>query len=139
MLNDQYLRLKEGGVARSVSKGSFAIVIRNGELYLRDFEGNEFLIGPGITTTSVTGTTYTALATDHLILADNAAGLTVTLPVAAIAGDGAQIVIKRVGATGTITIDGNGSETIDGGLTATLTTQYESITLVSDGSNWHII
>jgi hypothetical protein len=89
-------------------------------------------------TTSVTATTYTTLSTDSNILADNAAGVAVTLLAAATAGDGYELTIKRTGATGTITIDGDGTETIDGALTATLTTQYESLTLLCDGSNWHI-
>ena len=47
--------------------------------------------------------------------------------------------IKKIDNSGnTITVNGNGSETIDGGLTAILTTQYESITIVCDGSNWYI-
>ena len=91
------------------------------------------------TTTSVTSTTYTTLATDKYILANNASGVTITLLAAATAGDGFELIIKNVGSSGSITIDGNASETIDGGLTAILTTQYESITIVCDGSNWHII
>ena len=97
------------------------------------------LIAVTAPTTSVVATTYTTLSADKYILANNAAGVTVTLLAAATAGDGAQLVIKRVGLAGAITIDGNASETIDGGLTATLTAQYESLTIVCDGSNWHII
>jgi hypothetical protein len=47
--------------------------------------------------------------------------------------------IKKMGSTALVIIDGNGTETIDGALTATLTTQYESIMLVSDGIEWHVI
>jgi hypothetical protein len=90
-------------------------------------------------TTTVTSTTYTTLSTDNTILANNAAGVAITLIAAATAGDGFKLTIKNVGSSGSITIDGDGTETIDGGLTAILTTQYESITIVSDGSNWHII
>ncbi len=90
-------------------------------------------------TTSVTTTTYTALSTDSVLLCNNASGVTVTLLAAATAGDGFKLIIKNLHATASVTVDGNGSETIDGGTTATLATQYESITIVSDGSNWHII
>jgi hypothetical protein len=38
-----------------------------------------------------------------------------------------------------VTIDGNAAETIDGDLTIDLTLQYESVMIVCDGSNWHII
>ena len=37
-----------------------------------------------------------------------------------------------------ITITPNGSQKIDGASSWTLSTQYEAITLVSDGSNWHV-
>ena len=90
-------------------------------------------------TTSVTTTTYTALNTDSVLLCNNASGVTVTLLAAATAGDGFTLIVKNLHASASVTVDGNGSETIDGGTTATLATQYESITIVSDGSNWHII
>jgi len=38
-----------------------------------------------------------------------------------------------------LTIDGNSSETIDGATTTTLNTQYEEVTLVCDGTNWHVL
>lgn len=91
------------------------------------------------TTTSVTTTTYTTLATDRTILATNASGVTVTLLAAATAGDGFRLCIKNVGSAGTITVDANLSETIDGVTTQILTSQYKVINIESDGSNWHII
>jgi len=38
-----------------------------------------------------------------------------------------------------VTIDGNGTETIDGSLTYTLEIQYKYVTVQSDGANWVII
>jgi hypothetical protein len=81
--------------------------------------------------------TYTATVYDYLIIA-TANSFTITLPVAAVAGNGKRYEFKNVG-TGTITIDGDGTETIDGQLTQLLTAQYESITVACDGSNWHIV
>lgn len=82
---------------------------------------------------------YTAV-NGNVVLSDaSSGGFTVTLPAAA-SNANAKIDIKKIDATGNIvTIDGNASETIDGGLTATLLNQYESITLVCDGANWYII
>ncbi|KKN03166.1 hypothetical protein LCGC14_1110410 [marine sediment metagenome] len=81
---------------------------------------------------------YTISVTDDVILcgAGNQT-FTVTLP-AASGATGKVYHIKNVG-TGTITVDGNGSETIDGGITAILTVQYESITILSEGSEWFIL
>lgn len=63
--------------------------------------------------------------------------ITTTLPTA-IGVKGKKYRIKNSG-IGIITIDTTISQTIDGALTATLVTQYESITVQSNGSNWIII
>ena len=62
---------------------------------------------------------------------------TVTLPTA-VGIEGQYFVVKNSG-TGVITIDGNGSETIDGATTKILAVQYESMTVISDGANWKVI
>lgn len=85
-------------------------------------------------------TTYTETATSgaKVILASTTGGaFTITLPTAV--GNTAMLVIKKTAGTPTLTIDANGTQTIDGGLTASVVKVYESITLVSDNANWHII
>lgn len=62
---------------------------------------------------------------------------TVTLPTA-VGVEGQYYIIKNSG-TGVITIDGDGSETIDGSLTFILSIQYQSITIISNGLNWSVI
>lgn len=92
-------------------------------------------------TTSVTATTHTHAVTENMLLVDDdtaGAIVTVNLIAAATAGDGYELTIKKLGTTANVVIDGNGSETIDGELTATLTTQYESITIKTNGTNWFI-
>ena len=86
-------------------------------------------------------TTYTALVTDCVILLDSSGGaFTVTLPAAT--GSGQILIFKMVG-TGTyaVTLDGNASETIDGGTTnATMDAQYDTITIVDgETGKWSII
>lgn len=61
---------------------------------------------------------------------------TVTLPTA-VGFAGQQFVIKNSG-TGMITVTGDGSETIDGATTQTLS-QFSSITVLSNGTNYIII
>ena len=64
--------------------------------------------------------------------------IVVTLPPAA-ANVGRLYIIKNVGSSGkSVIVEGNANETIDGGLTAVLAARYESITIISDGSNWDI-
>lgn len=81
---------------------------------------------------------YTATDTDHTIICGTGnETFTITLP----AASGVTNIIyniKNIG-TGTITVDGNASETIDGSTTSVISTQYASITIQCDGSNWHII
>jgi hypothetical protein len=98
-----------------------------------------FQSNTGSATTPVTGTIHSVSTLDKYILAGNSAGVGVLLLPAAVAGDGFQLAIKNTHATGTVTIGADGTETIDGASTAVLTTQHESITIVSDGSNWNII
>jgi len=61
---------------------------------------------------------------------------TVTLPTA-VGIEGREYVVKNSGA-GVITLEGDGTETIDGNLNLTLN-QYDSYTVVSDGANWIIV
>lgn len=66
----------------------------------------------------------------------SAANRTITLPTAA-GITGREYTVKKTDATSnTVTIDGAASETIDGDLTLVLVSQYQSVTLVSDGTNW---
>lgn len=66
------------------------------------------------------------------------AGYTLNLP-AASSTSGGFFMVKNIHATGTITIDPNASETVDGATTYTLSAQYDAIMLASDGSNWFIV
>ena len=84
-------------------------------------------------------TTYTATTSDDVILVSTAAAWTLTL-YAASGNSGKSIRIKKTSNDlNPLTIDGNASETIDGATTTTIDTIYEEVTLVCDGSNWHII
>lgn len=81
--------------------------------------------------------TYTALTTDETLLCSKAAGFTVTL-FTAVGNAGKRLNIINIG-TGTITIDGGGDETIGGNYAISLTTQYNAITIQSDGANWQVL
>lgn len=62
---------------------------------------------------------------------------TVTLPTA-VGLTGQYFIIKNSG-TGSITVDADGSETIDGLSNKLLAIQNESITVISNGANWIIV
>lgn len=85
-------------------------------------------------------TTYTALVQDDVIKADTSGGAwTLTLPDATTCR-GKVLYIKKVSSdANSLTIDPNGSQTIDGMTTRVLIVQYDFMAVVSDGSNWQII
>ena len=81
---------------------------------------------------------YTMVKGDYVILADgSSAVVTITLP--ASPQNGHIVNIKCIDDTNAVSITTPSTETIDGLSTHTFNYQYESVTLVSDGSNWSIL
>lgn len=76
-------------------------------------------------------------ANDVNLCTAGAGGISVWLP----SGTAGRFMwIKKVdSAAGTVTINRQGSYTIDGATSVILYHQYESVELVCDGSNWHIV
>ncbi len=93
--------------------------------------------GWSIQEVSATATDTRAFGTT---LVDASGGaITRTLPAAA-SYAGEILAFKKIDSSlNVVTIDGNASETIDGATTATLKTQYESIIIQSDGTEWWIL
>lgn len=95
--------------------------------------------GMGVVSTT-TITTSTVLTTSHVEVGCDATSgpITVTLPAAA-GNAGRLYFISKIDGTGNaVTIDGNGSETINGSLTKVLAAQYNAVILVCDGTGWRI-
>lgn len=93
---------------------------------------------PGVPVVSKTAA-YTATGGDGIILCDASdAAFTITLPTSSEAKNRVYIIKKTDSGPNAVTVDGNASETIDGATTAVITTQYESISIICDGSNWHL-
>ena len=82
---------------------------------------------------------YSPDENDYTILC-NTGSMTVNLPDAA-AAEGRIYVIKKISASaGTITIDPNGGQTIDGAATNTeITSQWSTMMIQSNRSNWVIL
>jgi hypothetical protein len=75
-----------------------------------------------------------------LVLVANTGTMTLTLPTA-VNNAGKRLIFKKTTSSATaITVDANASETIDGATTHTaMDAQYDTITIMSDGANWHIV
>jgi hypothetical protein len=92
----------------------------------------------GVSTVS-TITTTTTLSGERVVFADaTSAAFTVTLPDATTAA-GKRVDIKRINSGSNVVTVGSAGGTIDGASTFSLSQQYESITVVSDGTNWEIV
>ena len=90
-------------------------------------------------------TSYNVLAADYYIGVGSAGGTAqaLTINLQAVSGlTGRVIIIKdESGECGlyNITIDGNGSEIIDGQTTQVMNSNYASVTLVCNGASWSIV
>lgn len=91
--------------------------------------------GGGTMTYSAVSATTTAQANYHYSCTGT---ITINLPAVSATSAGDEIRIKNMG-SGTITVDANSTEVIDGLETYTMSIQYEAISLISNGSTgWEI-
>ena len=99
--------------------------------------GMRTAVGAAYAVTASKTTTYTAVPGDVIPCDATGGAFTVNLPAAS--GVVQSISIKKTDASiNAVTIDGNASETIDGATTRLLSTQYEAVTLWSNGTNWMV-
>ena len=96
--------------------------------------GSSITVLKNLAVTSVSAN-YSASVDDELILCNGT--LTVSLPTA-IGNEGKRFDIKNIG-SGTVTVSGFGSQTVDGNATLDITFQYSCMSIVSDDSNWNIV
>jgi hypothetical protein len=133
-----------GGVEYTMVLGSSGTTVtQSGALYINGLAVKD--TGSGVRVKSVTAN-YDAVWSDTVLLVNASGGnITINLPdsgFVASAKDemGKLFYIKKVDASAnTVTIDGYSTQTIDGAGTYVINTQYDSVTIVSDGSNYHIV
>ncbi len=85
---------------------------------------------------TVTGST-TLDINYSVVLCNSSSAVTITLPSAS-SCSGRQYTVKNIN-TGAVTITPNGSQAIDGNSFFILSSQYNIISIVSDGTNWSIL
>jgi len=129
-----------------------------GDLYYRDSSGNFVRLAAGSNnktlrvvsglpawtdanfSTATKTSNYTIAGTDVVIFADATSGnVTITLPTAS-SNAGYRFYVKRIdGSANTCNIARSGSDTIDGQTSISIALQYDSYTVVSNGTLWYII
>ena len=98
-----------------------------------------FSKSPVVPYATITGNTI-ATASNVAIFANATSGAIDVTTYAATSNGGKTLIIKKTdSSSNTVDIIRSGSETIDGVTTITLSHQNESITLMSDNSNWFIV
>ena len=143
-------RIQDSDVKDATEAGAASRLINDTKIYVTGSSLNKTLYqaitdgnlsgggSGGLTVTATKTSGYTAAANELVVCNASGGGFTVTLP-AASGNSGKKVGIKKI-VTDTsfnqITIDGNGSETIDGALTRKLNTFGEYMELICDGSNW---
>lgn len=94
-----------------------------------------------MTVREVTAST-TLTDTDYILSVSPAANVTVTLPALSSVPPGRPYFILRDDtATNTVTLDGDGSETIDGAATLAVGAagEYGALRIISTGTEWRVI
>ena len=131
-----------GGLVFKTAPASTTGSTRNSHVEVARFTpDNETILSGSIHKPIRTITASASLnSSDYTVLGDATSGdITITLPAATTCTGRTYNIKKKDASANLVIIDGNGAETIDGGLTTSITTQYESITIQCDGSNWWII
>ena len=101
-----------------------------------DQPGSAPIVTTDTSGTNTTITTSTGIEEFHII-SNGANNVTITVPVASSVGSGYKYQIKRIG-TGSVTVQ-PASGTIDTVATFALASQYDSVTIISDNSNYYVV
>jgi len=88
---------------------------------------------------NITASTYTASDITVIYADATSNAITITLPAVASVVDRVYNIKKIDSSVNTVTIDGNSSETIDGSTTVVISSQYDSVTIHSNGNEWFIL
>lgn len=88
----------------------------------------------------VTATTDVVLFNDDVVTCDaTTAAITLTLPPTEGLIGKVYIFLKSDVSANTVTIDGQDAETINGSLTKVLSSQYDSVIIISTGTAWLVL
>ena len=106
-------------------------------------QGFTIIAKPYLYVSEVTSATHTTIQSDQFIPVSYTATGAVTITLSLLSRiEGNAITVKDIGGNATncnITIATEGSEKIDGYDTYTINGNYDSVTMICDGSNWWLV
>ena len=136
-------------IRNQTNDGNLSFVCDNGSGGMAEYfhldggrETVNFARGVELPLTAPNNTDYTVTSADYCVLMHSLSTTrTVTIPTAQRNAGRVLVIKERDGYASSynITIATEGSETIDGSATATISADKGSLTLICDGSNWFII
>lgn len=134
-----------GPSAPADGDGGILYVKNDGKLYFisQDVTETDLTDGGGggdLTIVTTSSATYALSTYNTMVIVDSSSNaVEVDLPTASGNAGKTVDILAKTGTTNAVTIDPNGSETINGVSTSyILNVNYANLTLVSDGSNWVI-
>lgn len=126
----------------SVTAGQPVVISGTGTIasFIGDVDVDGSLTGQFIHDIRTESSDYTVTLDDDVILVDASGGvIEIDLPAAATA-TGKRYEIKKIdGTANAVNINGDGAELIDSSNTLSTTIQYESFSVVSNGTQWWIV
>ena len=90
---------------------------------------------------TVTSTPHTPSAVNSVLLVDDdtIGGAAVVILPAATGNSGIEFTVKKLGNTGTVSVSGRVGNTVDGQTFQSIGTKFDSIKVITNGSNWFVI
>ncbi len=124
---------------RSDTAGIFSLDVDGTAHLFAVNDADEAVQLTGLRVLQVSSTPIT-LTTETVVLVDaSSAAVVINLPAASAFVNQLVHVKKTDSSANSVTIEANGSETIDGQLNVVTAVQFTTTTVVSDGTEWHII
>ena len=122
-----------------IDRSNLHNVRKQASAFLCDLDTRATTIENQFTITPVTGNTLLD-GTNGTVLCDATSGdILITLPSAALWREKEYTIKKVDSSANVVTVDPDGTETIDGALTQIITGQWDAMKIKSDGTNWWII
>lgn len=129
-------------VALYLAPGGYKAILKNsaGTTIWTQDNITSSIAGPVVLSKTTSYTVTTSDGADVLVKADASGGAITVGLYTAVGNSGNRVVVKKTDSSvNAVTIDPNSTETMDGSTSISLISQYDSLSLQSDGTNWQVL